>query len=141
LKNYYRVIPTKNLLVLKKTVFVLAIGWTILIGFLCLITFSKLPSFGVTGTDKYVHTIFHLVFTILWGYYITTKFKEIILHKIFQIVVISIVYGIIIEILQETITTTRQADLKDVFANIIGASLGFALFFLLKRKKTANINK
>jgi VanZ family protein len=130
---------TNNLLVLKKTFFVLAIGWTLLIALLCLITFSKLPSFGVSGVDKYVHITLHFVFTFFWGCYFSTKKNEIKISQIVRIVMVSIVYGIIIEILQETITTTRHADIKDVFANITGALIAFAFFYLLKRKKTESI--
>ena len=131
---------TNNLLVLKKTFFVLAISWTLLIALLCLITFSKLPSFGVSGVDKYVHATLHFVFTIFWGSYISIKHNEIKTSQIVRIVLVSILYGIIIEILQEEITTTRQADIKYVFANLTGTLFAFTLFFLLKTKKTESTN-
>ena len=129
---------TDNSLVLKKTIFGLAIGWTVLIAVLCLVKFSKLPSFGVSGIDKYVHFTFHFVFTMLWALYLWLKQNEIMLNKIVTIIVISICYGILIEILQETCTTTRHADIFDVLANFIGATFALALFVLIKKQKTRN---
>jgi len=127
-----------NLLVLKKTLFGLAISWTLLIAFLCLVTFSKLPSLGVSGVDKYVHATLHFVFTLFWGSYISLKQNEIKIPKILRVVMLSILYGIVIEILQETITTTRHADILDVLANFTGTLLALAVFILLKKKKQTN---
>jgi len=70
-----------NLLVLKKILFGLAVGWTLLIAFLCLVPLNKLPSFGVSGTDKYVHAILHFVFTFFWGSYFSVKQNEIRMPK------------------------------------------------------------
>jgi VanZ family protein len=124
--------------VLKKTLFGLAISWTLLIAFLCLVTFSKLPSLGVSGVDKYVHATLHFVFTLFWGSYISLKQNEIKIPKILRVVMLSILYGIVIEILQETITTTRHADILDVLANFTGTLLALAVFILLKKKKQTN---
>ena len=126
---------TNNSSVLKKTVFILAIGWTVVIAVLCLLKFSKLPSFGVSGVDKYVHFTFHFVFTLLWGFYYWLKQNELKLQNLVQIVIISLSYGILIEILQETFTTTRHADIFDVLANLTGATVAFALFVLIKKTK------
>lgn len=123
---------------LKKTLFGLAISWTLLIAFLCLVTFSKLPSLGVSGVDKYVHATLHFVFTLFWGSYISLKRNEIKIPKILRVVMFSIFYGIVIEILQETITTTRHADILDVLANFTGTLSALAVFILLKKKKQTN---
>ena len=126
---------TKNLLVLKKTAVALAVIWTVLIAIMCLLRFDKLPSIGVSEEDKYVHFTFHFVFTMLWGFYSWQKENSIVVNKIVSIVFISLCYGIVIEVLQETCTTTRHADLFDVIANATGAISAFALFVLLKISK------
>jgi glycopeptide antibiotics resistance protein len=133
--NYFRVMTTNNLLVPKNAIFGLAICWTILVAILCLVSFNKLPSFGVSGADKYVHFTFHFVFTMLWGYYSFLKQNRIELNKILSIIVISICYGILIEFLQEVFTITRQADVFDVFANLVGATTAFLIFILINKKK------
>lgn len=123
---------------LKKATFSLAVGWTLLIAVLCLVKFTDLPSIGVSGADKYVHFTLHFVFTMLWGYYLWLKLNEIALTKIIFVVTSSLCYGILIEILQETLTTTRRADIFDVVANFSGALVALLLFILIKRLKTAN---
>lgn len=127
---------TNNLLVLKNAIFSLAISWTILIAVLCLVKFTDLPSFGVSGADKYVHFTFHFVFTILWGFYFWAKLNEITIPKIGSVVILSFCYGILIEILQETSTKTRHADIFDVLANVTGAIVALVLFVLIKRQNT-----
>jgi VanZ family protein len=126
---------TKYLLVLKITLLILAVGWTVLIAFLCLVSFSNLPSFGVSGIDKYVHFTFHFVLTFLWGFYISIKQNKIEINKILVIVAISLFFGILIEFLQETFTKTRHADIKDVLANFSGATIALILFILIKKSK------
>ena len=128
---------TNNSLVLKKTLFGLAIGWTFLIAVLCLVKFTNLPSFGVSEADKYVHFTLHFVFTMLWGFYSFKQQNEIAINKIALIIVLSFCYGILIEILQETFTETRHADIFDVMANASGAIIAFMVFVLIKKQKTA----
>ena len=127
---------TKNLLVLKKVIFGLAVFWTVLIAVLCLVKFGKLPSFGVSGADKYVHATFHFGFTMLWGIYFWQSLNEIAIPKIVRIVILSLFYGILIEFLQETFTTTRHADIFDVLANFTGATLALLTLLLIKRQKS-----
>jgi VanZ family protein len=126
---------TNNLSVLKNAIFSLAIGWTILIAVLCLVKFSNLPSFGVSGADKYVHFTFHFVFTILWGFYSWAKLNDITISKIGRVVILSFCYGILIEIFQEIYTKTRHADIFDVLANGTGALVALVFFVLIKRQK------
>lgn len=128
--------PTNNLLVLKKTLFGLAIGWTIFIAFLCLISFTKLPNLGISGTDKYVHFTLHFIFTLFWGGYVSRSRNEIQIPKIVRVVFFSFFYGILIELLQEAFTSTRHADILDVLANFSGTLLAFILFVFIKKNKT-----
>lgn len=49
---------------------------------------------------------------------------------------LSVFFGITIEIVQGLFTTTRSADVFDVFANIFGATIGvlaMALFYKIKK--------
>jgi len=124
--------------VLKKAILGFAVGWTVIIAVLCLIKFGKLPSVGISGADKYVHFTFHFVFTVFWGYYIWLSQSKRTMKQIGTIVVVSLLYGILIEILQETCTTTRHADIRDVMANLAGA-LTASVFFIWQKKRTASI--
>lgn len=104
-----------------------ALCWTGVIAVLCLISFNELPSVGITieDADKYVHAAFHFGFTILWYAYFRIRHPQAKNLKILiAVLTLSIVYGIVIELAQELFTETRQADMKDVLANLTGAVLG-----------------
>jgi VanZ family protein len=121
--------------VLKKTILGLAIGWTLLIAFLCLITFNDLPDIEVKSADKFIHVLFYFVLTMLWGLHSMLKLSGIRISKIVLFVILSICYGILLEILQGTLTTTRHADVLDVLANSTGALLALLVFVFIKRQK------
>jgi len=123
--------------VLKNITLSLAIGWTFLILVLCLVKFNKLPSVQVSGADKYVHFTFHFAFTLLWSFYSRLRLGQWILKSSFIIVCLSVGYGILIEILQETFTQTRKADIMDVAANATGAIIAFLAVVLYKLKSKA----
>lgn len=125
---------TNSSSVLKNTTLSLAIGWTFLILVLCLVKFNDLPSIKVSGADKYVHFTFHFTFTLLWGFYNRLRLGQWVLKSTLIIVCLSIGYGILIEILQETFTQTRKADIMDVAANAAGAITAFLVLLLWKSK-------
>jgi VanZ family protein len=127
---------TNNLLVLKKYSLGLAIGWTLLIAVLCLVKFGSLPSFSVSSADKYIHIILHFGFTLFWGFYFSQKQNQIALPTIINIVILSVLYGILVEVLQETFTTTRHADIFDVLANLVGALIALGVFTFIKKTKS-----
>ena len=129
--------PIKHLLVPKKSVFILAVSWTFLIAYLCLVSSNNLPRVRVPFIDKIVHFLFHFVFTILWSLFfwkqnLNCNYKKVIL----SILCFSFVFGISIEIAQEFFTVNRRADITDVIANACGALLaGYGLIFFSQKIK------
>ena len=125
----------ENLLVPKKIVLGLSICWTFLIAILSLISSTKIKTYGISGADKYVHASFHFVFVLLWGWFLWQQQKIINRAAVRNLFMVSFFYGFAIELLQETVTTTRHADVFDIFANSIGASLALIVFVLIKNKR------
>jgi VanZ family protein len=125
--------PTKNLLVLKKLVLGMATFWTLLILFLCLVQLNNVPSVGIKGADKYVHFTFHFIFTLLWCVYFFLLIKKVTFKHLGSVLVVSLLFGILIELLQGAFTTTRQADTFDVLANFTGACVGIILMLGFKQ--------
>jgi VanZ family protein len=121
--------PTKNLLAHKNLWFVLALLWTLLIGILCLVSFKKLPTVKLAEADKYVHSIFHFVFTLLWFGYLRLTLPKPLL-KVF---LGSVAYGVLIEMMQSLFTQTRQADVKDVAANTFGAIVAVLVILFVQK--------
>ncbi len=122
-----------NSLVPNKIYIWLAVLWTLTIVVLCLESTANLPKVKISGFDKVVHAIIHLVFTFLWFMsFVSLKFKykkALVFAFLF-----SIAFGISIEILQQLLTTTRQADILDVLANIFGGFLAVCLVHFLEKR-------
>lgn len=102
----------------------LALGWTLVISVLCLVSFNTLPEVPVSGADKWVHAAFHFVFVLLWAAYWRSRqdggdLGKVLLKSLFW----SLFFGVTIEVCQKIFTESRQADLGDVLANLSGAIL------------------
>lgn len=94
-------------------------------------------SVGIETTlplDKLVHIGFNAALIYLWLHYFSSKYALKGWLPLTGILITCIVYGIIIEIMQESFTTTRQADVWDVVANITGSVMGLISFKFLKTK-------
>jgi VanZ family protein len=115
----------------KKTLFFLAgVLWTVVILILCLVQSNKLPVVQIENLDKYVHAFLHFIFTTLWILFFRTQIKNANKYKpLFVSFMLSVILGIMVEILQQQFTTSRAADTFDVLANISGATL--AVFLVL----------
>lgn len=112
---------------LKKLYLFAALSWTSFIFFLCLVKSSQIPVINIVNFDKLVHASFHFVFTILWFLYFKQQFKKSHNNESLVFVfVLSVGYGIAIEIAQLLFTATRSADPLDVVANIVGAIAGIS---------------
>lgn len=129
LMNYYQVKLIKNLSEHKKILLWLAITWTAIVTFFCLINFKELPKIEVTSFDKLGHITFHFGITFLW--FLVYRFKVLNENKkaLIKAFLFSFFYGVIIEICQDQFTTSRSGDVFDVFANISGSLL--AIIFIV----------
>ena len=91
---------------------------------------SGVPKFGFSFDDKIYHFLAYAVLTfLLFNFIRTTTVK----NKVLLSVGIAVIYGIIIEILQSTVTDFRTPDYFDVIANTTGAV--FMVFVLRFKKK------
>lgn len=117
----------------KKPYLFLAVGWTLVITILSLITLGSVgESIDVPYKDKIVHYTFYFFFVVFWILFFKT---EPISKKTNLIVMFSgIGYGILMEICQG-FTDYRTPDMLDVAANSIGSISGliFTNTFLNKR--------
>jgi glycopeptide antibiotics resistance protein len=60
---------------------------------------------------------------------------------LFVSVLLSLLFGIVIEILQTKITLTRSGDIYDIMANFVGSILAFVFISVGKRSKyTQNLS-
>jgi VanZ family protein len=117
----------------NKLLLALAIGWTATVAYFCLLSSNELPSIAL-GMDKVGHIAFHFGITLSWFLYFKSR-KSNMGYKsaLIKAFLFSFCFGIVIEFCQAFFTTTRQADIKDVFANIFGALLAVSVVLLTKK--------
>ncbi|WP_281636376.1 VanZ family protein [Flavobacterium marginilacus] len=108
----------------KYILFLIALFWAGVIAYFCLVKSSDLPVVNISNIDKCIHTFFHFVFTFVWFLFFRKqlKFKYDLKPLLFSLL-LSVVFGLLIELLQELFTLTRHADVLDVVANLTGAVL------------------
>ena len=92
------------------------------------------------GLDKVAHVIMYagFAFACLWGYRKQFVSNDLSYKKraILLTIIISIAYGGLTEIMQETITVLhRSGDWRDLIADSIGTGLGILVFYLFFRRK------
>ncbi|UQD55195.1 VanZ family protein [Flavobacterium sp. K5-23] len=108
----------------KNIFFWIAISWTGIVSFLCLVQSSDIPAVSILNLDKLVHVFFHFLITLLWFLYLKKQVKPESNYLPWKIpFFFSVFFGIGIEVCQELFTTTRKADVFDFLANLSGAIL------------------
>jgi VanZ family protein len=126
--------------VLKQLIFLAAVLWTGIVLTLCLVQSNSLPVVKIVNLDKYVHAFFHFVFTSLWFlFFIGSTQNKNIFRPLLIAFMLSVFFGIIIEILQGLYTTTRREDILDVAANVFGATL--AVFTIVIYYRSRHLDK
>lgn len=118
----------------KYLFFIVALLWTAFVTYLCLVQSSDLPVINIPNLDKYIHVFFHFVLTFVWFLFFRKQFKlDAIFSALFFSFIVSFLFGITIEILQQLVTTTRSADVLDVIANLIGATLAVIVCVIFEK--------
>ena len=128
---------TTKLLLVRNLLPFISLGYTVVIIVLSLATISDI-SIIPDNNDKVNHAIAHFIFVGLWFlsfYFYLNKSKKQALKMAF---ISSFLFGIVIEILQHTLTESRQADYKDVIANVVGALIAVLIINLLTLSKVKN---
>ena len=107
----------------KDKFFIIAICITISIAYLSLMKMPKVEEISFNNIDKLYHLFAYFTLSTCWLF---SFYKKPTLKYI--IIIFCILYGIIIEVLQDTLTLYRTGDFKDVLANTTGIILGLLVF-------------
>ena len=111
----------------KKAVYTtLFISWVLLVTVLSLFDFDPNDEgIPIPYLDKLVHFVFYLLFVILGGLmWQSGKPVHATLKKTILWVVIAVLYGLLMEALQDLLPIDRSAEIFDVLANTLGAVMG-----------------
>ena len=85
---------------------------------------SGVPKLGFSFDDKIYHFLAYAILTLILFNFITTTTVK---HKMALSASIAVIYGIIIEVLQSTLTDFRTPDYYDVVANTLGVVFAIVL--------------
>ncbi len=114
-----------------------AMGWIILILFLCTLPGSAIPSvsiFDKLHVDKIVHFVLFGGTVLLLAYGYHRQKGEISGLALFSLVLVVTLYGLAIEFIQKYLVANRSFDIYDLLADGLGAVAG-ALVFLWVGKR------
>ena len=114
----------------KRVFFFLAITYTVALAAICLVSNDGLPYFGTNYEDKIYHLLAYGILCFLWYKVLDNQKNK---HPITIALVVSIAFGTIIEVLQRQLTTTRDASIEDIAANIVGATI-ISLILIIRNK-------
>ena len=106
----------------KKVYLLIALIYTIVLLYFSLgDADAVLPETNLKFQDKILHFIAYLGLAILWGYYaILLQIKNAIIYSFLS----TLIFGIILELIQEVVNPLRTYDILDLLANCIGVIVG-----------------
>jgi len=96
-------------------------------------TFDKVPAFNIPHFDKMVHFAMYFGLTLM---IIIESRKSISgLRHLLTICLIPLFFGILIEIMQYSLTSTRSANFYDGVADFTGILVAVMIFYFIKPLK------
>ena len=116
----------------RKFYFFIALIYTIVLLYFSLVDISGvLPDTNIKLQDKILHFLAYLVLSVLWGYYtILLKTKNAIIYSFLA----TLIFGVILELVQEVVNPLRDYDILDLLANCIGIMFGTVVVIWYNRK-------
>lgn len=111
-----------------------AIAWSLFIGTSCLLpasAFKEITFDSFFELDKLIHLILYFVLVMLWG--LSTKVALGNAQR-YLMTVASLIFGLLVEILQSTMALGRTYDINDIVANSVGCALGMLTIPFVRRK-------
>lgn len=123
---------------LKKLVLIANLGYIIALATVSLIRLNNLPDVGVSFGDKIFHFLAYALLTLLCFATLSLTFSMEKTRAILIAGVFAIIFGILIEVLQDTMTEFRALDVYDVLANSLGALLVSVILIFKNRLQVKN---
>ena len=94
---------------------------------------TELPDTDIAFADKWAHWLMYgtLTFVLLWDCGRNKKTRA--LAQDICLMLLSMIWGGLMELAQTHLTTTRSGELMDVAANCFGAICGFLIFHATRK--------
>lgn len=113
---------------------IIGVGWALFILVLCGLPGDQFNnSSNITNADKVIHVFLFAVlfFQLSVGFIKQRKYPSLRRRTLRKVMIISLVYGLIIEILQGTVFIHRSVEFYDVLFNAVGCLTGYGLFLAI----------
>lgn len=115
--------------------------WATVILFLTLLPAASLPQVPAWelisfSTASHAAVFFLLAILMLRSFTNQNAFSYLHQNAGIATFIISVLFGVLIEILQSTMGLGRQGDIMDVVSNTIGTFLGIMVYYLLRQIAT-----
>lgn len=123
---------------MRKLYFIAALLWTVFITIACLASMENFKNISFAteeGADKYVHASFYILLTALWLLYAYRAFSSTRAKIRFWVFLLTVLFGLMIEIFQGLFTDDRSPDLFDVCANSTGSLVAILVFWVADKLK------
>lgn len=123
----------------SKQLLVISIIYSVFITIIFLIPTKEMPKLShfLIPIDKIIHVFIFLALTFLWLSYINSLLNNTKPIVLFFILVVCLLYGILIEVIQEFYLSSREAEFFDIIADLLGVSLGLLFFRNYKNRITS----
>jgi VanZ family protein len=118
--------------VLKKLALLAVIVYSSVLVYVSLVKLENVPDIGVDYGDKIFHFLAYCMLTFLWFSAFIYNFEIKRNKAIIYSAIFSFTFGIIIEVLQHTMTSYRSLDVFDIIANTSGVIIVVLLLILKK---------
>ena len=111
----------------------LGISWAIFILILCGLPGEQFQKSCITNADKEIHTfLFAVLFFLLSvGFIKQRTFPYLRIKTLSKVLIISMLYGLVTEVLQGAVFIGRSIDLFDAIFNGFGCLVGYGLFLAI----------
>ncbi|MDO5979437.1 VanZ family protein [Flavivirga spongiicola] len=124
---------------LKKLTPIITIIYSLALVTVSLIKLNNVPDIGISFGDKIFHFLAYFVLTLLWFYTFLYTFKFKSKKAVFFAAILSVLFGMVIEVLQGSITASRSLDVYDAVANTFGALLASVVLWFKSNLHVKNV--
>lgn len=92
-----------------------------------------MPKVKIENIDKIVHILIFFFLLMIWQLYVfRIRGNELLRRDVLGLFIAGLIFGTLIEVVQEMFTAARSFDLLDIAADMIGVALAVLVFQKLK---------
>lgn len=116
----------------------IAIGWNCIVLVLCLVNLSNLDGVQKVAfphIDKIVHFAFYAMASFLWSWALLNINSNHYRLNLILVITGLILFGLIVEFLQDILPTKRSFEWLDVASNTAGVLVGTSIYLLYTKLK------